>query len=159
MLNFTQMNAVSEVDLLRVWESLAMDDAELLEAFETCTLPFEEWTHRAHLRVAYLYASRFPATEALDRMRTSIKAYNKATDTPEELERGYHETITVAFMRLVRQAIREQGPLGSSREFYRVCGRALNKGVLLNYYSKGRLISLEAKQSFVEADLQPLPVE
>jgi len=31
--------------------------------------------------------------------------------------------------------------------------------VLLNYYSKGRLISLEAKQSFVEADLQPLPVE
>ncbi|QDV21574.1 hypothetical protein Pan153_62640 [Gimesia panareensis] len=151
------MRGVSEADLLRVRESRHMDDAQLLEAFEACTLPFEEWTHRSHLRVAYLYASRFPYAEALNRMRASIKAYNKATDTPEELERGYHETITVAFVRLVTQAIRERGPFASSQEFYEACGSALKKGVLLDYYSKGRLITLEAKQGFVEPDLQPLP--
>ena len=134
-----------------------MDDAQLLEAFEACTLPSEEWTHRAHVRVAYLYATRFPYAEALLRMRAGIKAYNKATDTPEGLERGYHETITVAFMRLVCHALREEGPFESSDEFCNTCARRLKKGVLLDYYSKERLISLEAKHNFVEPDLQSLP--
>jgi len=134
-----------------------MNDAQLLEAFEACTLPFEQWTHRAHVRVAFLYASQNPLPAALDKMRTGIKAYNKATDTPDELERGYHETITVAFMRLVSHALKEHGPLASSDEFCNTCARSLSKGVLLNYYSKDRLISLEAKQQFLEPDLQPLP--
>ena len=31
-----------------------MDDTELLRHFETLTLPFDQWTHRAHVRVAFL---------------------------------------------------------------------------------------------------------
>lgn len=31
-----------------------MTDEELLAAFENCSLPHSEWTHRAHVRVAYL---------------------------------------------------------------------------------------------------------
>ncbi len=34
-----------------------MTDDEFLAAFEDCTLPFEQWHHRAHVRVAFLYAS------------------------------------------------------------------------------------------------------
>lgn len=134
-----------------------MDDAQLREAFETCTLPFEQWTHREHLRMAFMYAANDPLPQALEKMRAGIKAYNKATGTPEELERGYHETITVAFMRLVNQAIRQHGPFASSEAFCEACGPSLKKGVLLDYYSKDRLITLAAKQQFIEPDLQPLP--
>jgi|TARA_R110001592_G_scaffold363345_1_gene684639 hypothetical protein len=135
-----------------------MDDRQFLNAFEHSTLPFDEWTHRAHLRVAYLYASQFDLPTATDKMRAGIKAYNKATNTPEELERGYHETITVAFMQLVTAALQQSGPFPNSEAFCDTCAVSLNKPVLLKYYSKDRIISMKAKQTFVEPDLQPLPV-
>lgn len=91
-------------------------------------------------------------------MRAGIKAYNKATNTPEELERGYHETITVAFMQLVTAALQQSGPFPNSEAFCDACAISLNKPVLLKYYSKDRIISMKAKQTFVEPDLQPLPV-
>lgn len=28
-----------------------MNDDEFLATFEDCTLPFEQWTHRAHVRI------------------------------------------------------------------------------------------------------------
>jgi hypothetical protein len=30
-----------------------MTDDEFLAAFEDCTLPFEQWHHRAHVRIAF----------------------------------------------------------------------------------------------------------
>lgn len=134
-----------------------MDDSHFLNAFENCTLPFADWTHHAHLRVAYLYASQFDLPTATDKMRAGIKAYNKATNTPEELERGYHETITVAFMHLVTAALQQSEPFPNSEAFCEAWAATLNKPVLLKYFSKDRVISLEAKQTFVEPDLQPLP--
>ena len=56
-----------------------MADVELLRAFESCSLPHEEWTHRAHVRVAYLYASRNDIATATDIMRASVKRYHAAT--------------------------------------------------------------------------------
>ena len=50
-----------------------MDDAELVRQFESCELPFEQWTHRSHVRVAYVYLSRHPFNEAMDRIRDAIK--------------------------------------------------------------------------------------
>ena len=135
-----------------------MDDQQFLNAFENCTLPFDDWTHRAHLRVAYLYASKYDLQTATDKIRAGIKAYNKATNTPEELERGYHETITVAFMHLVTAALQQSGPFENSAAFCDACAVSLNKPVLLKYYSKDHIISMKAKQTFVEPDLQPLPV-
>jgi hypothetical protein len=51
-----------------------MTHAELHRRFENLTLPGEEWTHRAHVKVAYLYLSRHPFPAALDRLRSGIKA-------------------------------------------------------------------------------------
>jgi hypothetical protein len=53
-----------------------VDDREFLERFEALTLSFDRWTHRAHVKVAYLYAMRYPLAESIDRMRAGIKAYN-----------------------------------------------------------------------------------
>jgi len=78
-----------------------MDDHELLKQFEDLTLPFEQWTHRAHVKVAYLYLSRYPFAEAVDRMRRGIKAYNAANHRPEGPDQGYNETTTVAFLHLI----------------------------------------------------------
>src|SRR5678815_300999 len=96
---------------------MTVADASFLQSFEECTLPFAEWHHRAHLKVAYLYLRALPFDEALARARESIKQYNAATNTPETLERGYHETMTVAWMRLVEFTLQEYGPAASAEEF------------------------------------------
>ncbi len=134
-----------------------MTDAEFLAAFESCALPAEQWTHQAHVRVAYLYASRHELSVAIERMRTSIKKYNAATDTPEKIDRGYHETITVAFMQLVFVANVQTGPHESSADFYDSHPELQSKFALRNYYSKDRIMTLEAKRDFVEPNLCPLP--
>ncbi|MCA9049916.1 MAG: GNAT family N-acetyltransferase [Planctomycetaceae bacterium] len=135
-----------------------MNDTELLAAFEDWSLPHEQWTHHAHVRVAYLYASQSDLRSATDRIRNAIKAYNTATKTPDSLDRGYHETITRAFMTLVFAAIDEASPCRSSDEFCHTHPELLSKQTLLTYYSRDFLLSWDAKAHFVLPDLQTLPV-
>ena len=132
-------------------------DQRFLEAFEDCTLPFGEWHHRAHLKVAYLNLRRLPFDEALNRVRESIKRYNAATNTPENLERGYHETITQAWLRLVYLALCEYGPAASADDFLDAQPQLLTPRALRFFYSRERLVSEKAKAEFVEPDLAPLP--
>jgi hypothetical protein len=133
-------------------------DNAFLRAFEDCTLPSAEWRHRAHLKVAYLYLRDLPFGDALAKARTNIKRYNAATNTPEALERGYHETITVSWMRLVDFALRERGPAASANEFVEREAQFLSKEALLKLYSREQLISWRAKAEFVEPNLAPFPV-
>ena len=132
-------------------------DEAFLRAFEDCTLPFEQWKHRAHLKVAYLYLRSFPFEEALTKARQNIQRYNAATNTPENRERGYHETMTVAWLRLVHGALERSGPAASADEFLERDAPLLDSRALRCFYSRDRLISWQAKAEFVEPDLAPLP--
>jgi hypothetical protein len=132
-------------------------DESFLRAFEGCTLPFEEWKHRAHIKVAYLYLRQLPYAQALDKVRTNIQRYNAATNTPELLERGYHETMTQAWMQLVHCTLCEYGPAASADKFLDAQEHLLNRKALRFFYSREQLISWRAKAEFVEPDLAPLP--
>ena len=136
-----------------------MTDEEFLAAFENGSLPFEQWSHRAHVRVAFLYASRLDANSALDRMRSGIKAYNRANEVPEALDQGYHETITVAFMRLICELVALESVAQTSEEFAQRWPQLLDKRVLKRFYSRSRLMSAVAKARYVEPDLTPLSAE
>src|SRR5882757_4417970 len=110
-----------------------MDDAELLRQFEDLSLPFEQWTHRAHVRVAFCYLKHHPFPEALNRVRSGIKAYNAANKVPESATSGYNETTTVAFLHLVHATMRAYGPAmptETSNEFCQTHPQLLNKQVL-----------------------------
>ncbi len=132
-------------------------DAELLTVFEQATLPFEQWTHATHVRVAYLYLREHPFADALDRVRRFIQAYNHAHGVPSTRTQGYHETITVAFMTLVAEALRESGDPGNSGTFLEQHPDLLSARVLERYYSRELLFSPAAKQTFLGPDLHPLP--
>src|SRR6058998_3588000 len=85
----------------RISYSIEMDDRELLRQFESLTLPFDQWTHRAHVRVAYTYLSDHPFEEALRRMAAGVKAYNARNNVPEGPTSGYNQTTTHAFLHLI----------------------------------------------------------
>jgi hypothetical protein len=72
-----------------------MTDDEFLAAFERAALTRAQWTHEAHVRMAWLYSRREPTLEAaLMRMRGGIPRLNAALGTDSAL---YHETVTCAF--------------------------------------------------------------
>lgn len=133
------------------------DDDALIAGFEAATIPNELWTHREHLRVAYLHLVRWPYSGALARMRDGIRALNAANAVPEGLERGYHETVTVAWMRLIAAALRDDGPAADSRAFFEAHPELTDKFALRRFYSRDRILTAEAKASFVAPDLAPLP--
>jgi hypothetical protein len=133
------------------------EDEAFLTAFEAGTWPFEKWHHREHIRAAYLYLCQLPYPEALERMRSGIKAFNIAHKVPERPDRGYHETITHAWMRLTHQALLESGKTVSSEAFLSRHPVLTSKDSLLIHYTKDRLMSAEARRQFIDPDIKPLP--
>ena len=134
-------------------DSVSAADYEFLARFEACTLPEREWTHLAHIRVAWVCLNVDPPGTALERIREGILRYNT-----EVLNRAhmYHETVTVAYTRIVsaRMANEERWV-----EFAQRIDDLLDREspALLRYYSAERLYSDEARFSFVEADRESLP--
>jgi len=127
-----------------------------IRAFETCTLPKSQWTHHAHLLVALWYLSHHSFDEALDILRTRIRAYNDSVGTPNTDNSGYHETLTSLFFQGVQAHIARyrneplpvmlatllQSPLGSKE--WPLC-----------FYSHAQLTSVAARHHWVEPDIQP----
>lgn len=133
------------------------EDAGFLEAFEQRTLPAGLWNHRAHLRVAYLYLANHPFDEGLSRIRSGIQAYNAATGVVDGRTMGYHETLTVAWARLVRAAIDVSPPAEDSRAFLESHPALMVRALLREFYTQGRITTWQAKWRFVEPDLASLP--
>jgi hypothetical protein len=134
-----------------------MTDDEFLSRFETQGFAHDEWRHRDHLRAAYLYLTRHDFETALTRMRTGIQALNASHHVPESLTRGYHETLTVAWLTLVAAMLTEYGPAGTADEFLDGQPQLCQKNALRFFYSRDRIVTPEAKATFVEPDLAPLP--
>ena len=134
-----------------------MDDIALLEQFEATTLPMELWGHREHVKVAYLYLLRLPFEEAIDQMRRGLQAYNAAQNVPDEPTRGYHETLTQAWMQLVHVTLQMYGRCDTADAFVDANSQLLSKRALLLFYTRDRILSVEAKRAFIQPDLSPLP--
>jgi hypothetical protein len=131
---------------------------QLAAAFCERTLPKGQWTHEAHLRVGLWHVLRHPADRALDLLRERISAYNVATETANTDDAGYHETITRFFVTRISQfvaAADRTRPIDDlAAELILLLGDARAP---LEFYSRERLMSVEARRGWVEPDLQPLP--
>lgn len=136
------------------------EDRAFLDAFESTTLPFDQWTHHAHVKVAYLYARAHPLDEAIGHMRDGVRRYNAANAVPEGPLMGYDETTTHAFVHIVAAIVAAYDgtvPTASADEFCDTHPQLMSKHVLRLFYTPERRILPEAKTQFVEPDLAPLP--
>lgn len=131
-----------------------LDDDRLWTAFHARGLSHAQWNHAAHLRIAWLHLERYGVDEAHLRMRAGIVRLNAAHGLVESPARGYHETLTRVWLILVAEA-RARARGASSAAF--VAAQPLSRDVPLRFYSRERLLSLEARATFVPPDLAPLP--
>jgi hypothetical protein len=79
----------------------SMTDAEFVAAIEACTLPHKEFTHRNHVRLAWLYLGRYGAAEADRRICDTILRYATSLGAATK----FREDVTLAWMRRVEAAM------------------------------------------------------
>ena len=129
----------------------------LVRMFETCTLPLERWDHRAHLTVGLWYLLRHEEVTATDLIRLGIKRYNRSRGIETTPTGGYHETITLFYVRVISKYLRTAGRHGSIAALAEGLFKSAGcKQLPFEYYSKERLMSLEARRGWVEPDLKLL---
>jgi hypothetical protein len=127
-----------------------MTDEEWIRLFEACAIPNAAFHHRDHVRTAFLYLSRYPATQALERFSTSLARFARAHGKPER----YNETITWAYLFLIRERMAREAGRQSWPEFARENGDLLDwtDSILAKYYRPETLTSDLAKRVFLFPD-------
>jgi hypothetical protein len=127
-----------------------MNDEELIANFEAATLPKESFHHRDHVRVAFLYLCRYPALAALERFSSSLKDFALASGKPNL----YNETVTWAFMLLIRERLARAGCPQTWAQFAEDNADLLTwqNSILKKYYREETLSSDLAKSTFLFPD-------
>ena len=127
---------------------------DLIIAFEQGAISNQDFHHADHVQVAYLYLSRFPPLEAVRRFSEGLRNFAARSGKAER----YHETITWAFMFLIRErlarACRNNRHSPSWEEFAAANADLLNwkDNILSRYYTKEMLASDLARSTFVLPD-------
>jgi len=129
-----------------------MTDQELIDQFENCTLPGECFHHREHVRAAFLYLTRYSILDALQIFSKTLRRFAEAHGKPQL----YHETITWAYVFLIRERMAKAGKNQSWDEFARSNPDLLvwKDGILTRYYRPETLTSNLARAVFVLPDLR-----
>jgi hypothetical protein len=127
-----------------------MKDDEFIASFEDLGLAGESFHHADHVRMAFLYLSRYPPLEALRRFSTSLARFAAAKGKPGL----YHETITWAFLFLIRERMARGGSQQTWTQFSAGNGDLMSwkDNILKNYYRDETLSSELAKRTFLFPD-------
>ena len=132
---------------------------ELAARFAAAAIPATEWTHHMHLTIGAWHVARFGPDVALERLRAGIRRLNAAHGTIDSDTRGYHETITRAYVRLLGAFLRARpvGEMIDASVAALLASPLAARDALTRHYSKALLFSVPARRGWVEPDLEPLP--
>lgn len=127
-----------------------MTEFEWMEQFEKCSLPKNSFHHADHVKMAFLYLHKYPPLDALARFSSALARSAAAQGKPSL----YNETITWAFLLLIRERIARASSPQTWAEFS-VCNLDLlcwDDNVLKKYYCPETLTSELAKRVFLFPD-------
>jgi hypothetical protein len=127
-----------------------MTGDELIQQFECGTTPADTFHHADHVRLAFEYVCRYAVLEALEKFSSALKRFA----TIHGKAKLYHETITWAYLLLIRERVARAGRAQTWEEF-----AARNRdlliwkgGVLATLYRQETLDSDFARHTFVLPD-------
>lgn len=132
---------------------LSQDDRNFRAAFESCTVTTAQFTHEAHVRLAYAYLVESDVESAVQKMREALLNFIAHNGIPRS---KFHETITRAWVLAVRHFM-DRSSSTSFQDFIAKSQVLLDSKVMLTHYSASVLFSSDARAGFVEPDLDPIP--
>jgi hypothetical protein len=134
--------------------SAPLEDRVFLKEFESCRFPADRFRHADHIRLAWIYLRQEEYGVAEERLRTSIQRFARHAGAGTK----YHETMTIAWMRLVDAAVHLSSRFERFADFAGAHAWLLRKDAVFEFYSPARLMSDAARKSWVEPDCKPLPL-
>jgi hypothetical protein len=125
----------------------------LVSAFEACSFHPSEFRHYQHLTVALWYVWHLSPDEAIAKMTKGIRRLAEAYG-----KMGYHETITLFWLRIVANFVAEHRRKTSLTAIANALIDSCNdKDLIGQFYSDELLATDKAKAEWVEPDLKALP--
>jgi hypothetical protein len=123
------------------------------------TLPRDEWTHEAHLAATTYLVLKRPDINLDAELPGIIRGYNESVGGVNSDTEGYHDTITRACLRGIRLFLKESDV---SRPIHDLVNELLmspmgRRDWPLRFWSKERLMSVEARRHWAEPDLAAMP--
>lgn len=113
----------------------------------------QRFGHRQHIQLAFIAGRRHGAAAVSDLMRGWIREIAAAHGAPHK----YHETITVAWARLVAHHVAADPGMTDFDQFAKRYPALLDKTLLGRHYSPSLLGSAAARTAWVAPDLRPFP--
>jgi len=133
---------------------LSKSDREFRAAFEAGAFAPADFSHRAHIRLAYVYLAESDVDLALERMRASLVSFLSHHDIPAS---KYHATLTRAWILAVDHFMHRSPKAFSADDFIARNPLLLDSKIMLTHYSAELLFSDQARMDFVEPNLDPIP--
>jgi hypothetical protein len=126
-----------------------MTHQELIDRFETDSVPGNSFHHADHVRLAFAYLSEYSPLQALDKFSTALKHFAAARGKPGL----YNETITHAYFFLIRERMARMA-VTDWEEFAARNPDLLEwkDGILGRYYRQETLKSEVARSIFLFPD-------
>ena len=126
--------------------------AALVARFESCELPPAEISHRAHVAMSAWCFLTLPAPEAAAHTYDGLRRYVKHHHI-----HIYNETITQFWIKLIGKAAANSDANRPVFEMINdIVKRFGDSRMIFAYYTRARLHTDEARNGWVEPDLQPL---
>jgi hypothetical protein len=126
----------------------------VVQGFEACTTGKGAFTHQSHLTVAVWYLQDSTEEQAMEKMRMGLHRFLDHLGVGQE---KYHETLTVFWIKIVRNCLQRLDPRFSLLEMTNAVIESLgNSRLVFEYYTKELLGSVSAKNGWVEPDLKDL---
>jgi hypothetical protein len=132
---------------------LSQKDRCFRAAFEAHTVTPSQFNHEAHVRLAYIYLAEHDVESAIQKMREALLSFIEHNGIARS---KFHETITRAWVLAVRHFM-DTSASSSSTDFLAKNQELLDSEIMLTHYSASVLFCSDARTSFVEPDLDPIP--
>lgn len=130
-----------------------LDDAAFQSAFEDLTLDPTHFSHRGHLRIAWLYLMQNDCETAVQKVCSGIKTYAESLGASTK----FNLTITDALVRIMADRIEQMEekdwPLFLEQNPDLIED---SLALLFKYFTEDVLLSEAARTSLVQPDIRPL---
>jgi hypothetical protein len=134
---------------------LTSEDETFLKEWEECELSFDQWTHKSHLRMAFIISLKHfgDKTKIDSRIKSGIQRFNQKHQ--EKLTVGYHETITCFWINIVYSLVEKHFDENLNfEEFLKLENQLLESRLMFDFYSKEVLFQKDARLEYIKPDLK-----
>ena len=129
-----------------------LSDQEFEEQFSTCILPPSVFSHEAHLRLAWIYITKYGIEQAIIKIQMQLKHYVNFLGVKEK----YNTTLTIAAIKAVHHFILKSDTDNFKNLIEEFPRLKFNFKALMSYhYGFDIYNSKKAKSEFLQPDLAP----